>query len=893
MQNESSKLAEHAWKECHDGRYDSAIESFIKALNLDPLDKTVLRGLGWSYYHKGKYDDAIHYFDSTLERNKIIPKGILQDVFRGIGWSYYRKGEFNKGINSFQKAIENIAIDSDGILTDARRGLNLCRQAEGDNGLIDHNFYEALEHNNITLKTPITKLGSPEFIEIELINKCNLQCIMCHVTYEKGKRSIIDRSFVKRLKGLEGRWVTMGATYEPVLHPNFKNIVLELSSMGIKIDLITNGTLLTKEMSDSLADANFRNVTFSFDGMRKKTYESIRHNANFEETLERILYFKNAIKSKETYFAVNYTVLRRNVEEIPEAVEFWDKHGFQHIGFIAMVIRDLTKGLVHESPESIMDRVREKMEESGRLIIKNSLKITISSPVFSNPTKLKKAYPVNFVDNVVKSDNREALVPFNPRTLILNGTYPGMSVNCRVPFKYARIMFNGDVEMCYQFTIGNIHQDDFMDIWQGETVQKLRKKIISTPKICYACDYYRLCVKGGEVDYSESDSFISERINSKYRYPTILEERKSHNIVAWLGDYYALPRWMSKFDVWTVDGTDKSKSIFVDSSLDEVKRSIAIDFRDYGFRRPIIVGDFGSYIIVGYIKSYYGVHRTIPDIHKSILDAHMSLKFKGLLSIGWYAIRFRDVFRGKSENDVKNLIEDDFQKYGYRRPTIIEDFGSYHIVGNKKAFYGVNKSIPDSVNTMKIFYMLRIFWQAFIFEDVFSGKSVSEVKESIEKDSREPGYRRPTPVEDFGSYVIVGYKKRFYGVFKPKIKTIDFPGIWSVAVTFGLVLYGNTIEEVKDKITERTPLLSLFVKLHGPYNIVCHKKVYYGLPNTIEPTLLLSMDPSVFEGAITGKTAEEVEEKIIGHIAKGKTTEETVRRISERIKFENEKHVQV
>jgi radical SAM protein with 4Fe4S-binding SPASM domain len=66
----------------------------------------------------------------------------------------------------------------------------------------------------------------------------------------------------------------------------------------------TNVTLLNEEKSLALIEAGLDQISFSFDGYNKKTYESIRVNADFEKTIANIVNFlkaKQKLNSKKPY----------------------------------------------------------------------------------------------------------------------------------------------------------------------------------------------------------------------------------------------------------------------------------------------------------------------------------------------------------------------------------------------------------------------------------------------------------------------------------------------------------------------------------------------------------------------------------------------------------------
>src|SRR5262249_6003519 len=160
---------------------------------------------------------------------------------------------------------------------------------------------------------------------------------------------------------------------------------------------------------------NFKNVTISFDGIRPETFERIRRGADFKLALERILAFKESVKSRNPrcLFQINYTVLRSNLDEIPEAVEFWESHGFDHIGFIAMVLRNDNALLREESVGPVFEQVSARLDEAAQIIIKQRYRITSTSPWFRS-TQLKNDFPKNVGthgDGLVVSDHPQARTP--------------------------------------------------------------------------------------------------------------------------------------------------------------------------------------------------------------------------------------------------------------------------------------------------------------------------------------------------------------------------------------------------------------------------------------------------------------------------------------------------
>ncbi len=453
-------------------------------------------------------------------------------------------GNAARAIEHFEKALELVDAgpSRNEIEAELLRGRELAARMAGSGNSMD--FVDAPESPKLFAHAPLTELALPEFIEIEPTYTCNLRCIQCHVSYQQLSEARLEPNFIKNLRGLEGRWVSFGYNYEPMAHPQFADIIEGLCALNMKLDLITNGTLFTPRVIDRLCDADWRSVVISFDGIRKETYERIRRRADYETTLARIGAFKQAVTNPDAYFAVNYTLMRSNLDELEEAVAFWEGMGMDHLGLIAMVLRDDNSLLRGESLSPNMETVIEKVERAAAMIIKNKYRITLSGAALNHDFSLRRDHPELFKGGCVRSVHPGARLPFDVRNYFQSGSYPGMSVACRSPFKALRILHNGDVQLCSQFVVGNIYEEQLVDIWFGKRARNIREHIQHRTEVCHGCEYFIFCIKAGELDLDQHENFYSDMVLHEHKYlrdDAVLEEYKSYNIVRWLGQYYGLP----------------------------------------------------------------------------------------------------------------------------------------------------------------------------------------------------------------------------------------------------------------------------------------------------------------------------------------------------------------
>jgi MoaA/NifB/PqqE/SkfB family radical SAM enzyme len=247
---------------------------------------------------------------------------------------------------------------------------------------------------------------------------------------------------------------------------------------------------------------------FSFDGITRESYEHIRRRANFDEVLHNILKTKSRI-GRRVPFGVNTTIMKRNVGEVQQTLEFWDRADFDLLRFITMVVRYNEPSLVAESLYPVRDNFNLSLDRAAEDLIKKERRIVLSAPHFNN-SPLKARYPDSFHGAEVISRNPQARRVVEIRSHYQLGAGPGMTWPCRSPWTFARITPSADVELCFKFPIGNLRDQSFEDIWFGEAVMNVRKKVTSDGSICPACDHYRFCLKSETIDSDDRNSYLAQ-----------------------------------------------------------------------------------------------------------------------------------------------------------------------------------------------------------------------------------------------------------------------------------------------------------------------------------------------------------------------------------------------
>jgi radical SAM protein with 4Fe4S-binding SPASM domain len=179
--------------------------------------------------------------------------------------------------------------------------LKICR---GENPPIreeDEEFIQfCLSENLIAFsETPLPRempskpspIPSLRYLELQITNRCNLRCRHCYI----GEGSHQDLSMeqiqrvLKEFEEIQGLRLLLSGG-EPLLHPFFWEINDILQNQAFRSVLLSNGTLITKEVAKKL---RVHEVQISLDGI-KEGHESLRGKGTFEKTLMAIDHLQEA-----------------------------------------------------------------------------------------------------------------------------------------------------------------------------------------------------------------------------------------------------------------------------------------------------------------------------------------------------------------------------------------------------------------------------------------------------------------------------------------------------------------------------------------------------------------------------------------------------------------------
>ena len=321
--------------------------------------------------------------------------------------------------------------------------------------------------NELTLVSLTELIGEnfpgPQGIHIALLNRCNLECVMCPYHSPKYRseqtsgyfdktRQMSDEIFLSIL----GSAVSMGSSLqfgqieEALIHPKAIEWMTLSKKSGVHVHLTTNGTLLSGKKMEQLAKAEIDSLMFSLDASSPEVYRRIRGEdlSKIESNINGFLEFiaENGLKKPKIW--VSFIMQEQSESEKSEFLSKWKDLGADNVTYYELSDID---------------------PKTGRVI--------------------RKEFTYN---------RRERYT-------------------CSSPWEQCVIYPEGEVSLCCQsmletgwrgvVSMGSLKENNLQTIWAGKVYNDLRTRLIKNQleenEVCFGCDLW----SSGSYFVEESELF--------------------------------------------------------------------------------------------------------------------------------------------------------------------------------------------------------------------------------------------------------------------------------------------------------------------------------------------------------------------------------------------------
>ncbi len=167
--------------------------------------------------------------------------------------------------------------------------------------------------------------GQPMAFAIEPTSMCNLKCPECPTGANllKRPRGFMDiQHYGKLLKQLspELMYLNLYVQGEPLMHPQFANMVVQASKLKLFTSTSTNGHYMTPTLAQQLVEGGLTRLIFSVDGTSQESYGLYRVGGSFHKVKQAMIDIaraKQRARSAYPIVVMQFIVFQHNEHELP------------------------------------------------------------------------------------------------------------------------------------------------------------------------------------------------------------------------------------------------------------------------------------------------------------------------------------------------------------------------------------------------------------------------------------------------------------------------------------------------------------------------------------------------------------------------------------------------
>ncbi len=314
-----------------------------------------------------------------------------------------------------------------------------------------------------------------------LTERCNLDCLMCFQSQIRKKKNAelpllkINDFYSKHRKEIMAVNITGG---EPFLRPDCIELSEKLDKLGIVTSINTNGTLLTPEIIDRLAQLSFlRSVIISVDGSRE-IHEAIRKKRGiFEKTVNNIRLLTKKIRINA--IQINTMILPETVTGLEDHITYFESLGIRRFE------------LIFSGSYS-----REEQDRSTHILDQCGIPEVVVSSVDDESLRELSTINIETISDLIQN-HPESRINVVPKTylrhyhLFKDNKLDSFNVHCsKLMRKELRIDSSGQIILCdtLRIPLGRYEETKHLDdIFAVPAFIKLKKAITLGLPCCKRC----------------------------------------------------------------------------------------------------------------------------------------------------------------------------------------------------------------------------------------------------------------------------------------------------------------------------------------------------------------------------------------------------------------------
>ncbi|MDH3480034.1 MAG: radical SAM protein [Gemmatimonadota bacterium] len=307
----------------------------------------------------------------------------------------------------------------------------------------------------------------PILSEIALTYRCNLRCTFCYAgcncttnpVGDDREMTVTEVQTVLRKIREDAQVPSVSFTGgEATLRTDLEVLIEYASDLGMRVNLITNGTRITEQRAHALAQAGLDSAQVSLEGVTAETHERV---TTIPTSFRRTVAAVHLLREAGIHVHTNTTICRDNVHEI-ELMPRFVKHELGNEKFSMNLV-------VPAGTAALNRQMAVRYSEIGPYLVriaKESRQLGVDFMWYS-PTPM---------------------CMFNP---IAHGLG---NKGCSACDGLLSVAANGQVIPCasYDEPVGNLLKEPVLGVWRSKRAVQFREKFLAHPE-CRSCEHFQIC----------------------------------------------------------------------------------------------------------------------------------------------------------------------------------------------------------------------------------------------------------------------------------------------------------------------------------------------------------------------------------------------------------------
>jgi len=295
--------------------------------------------------------------------------------------------------------------------------------------------------------------------------------------------------------------VMFGGFGEPTIHPDILRMVRAVKDLGVRVEMVTNGTLLDDAMLNGLMESGLDGLWVSFDGVTEASFEDIREGAGFQAVVSSLkrLQRLNRRGPRRIDVGIAFVVMKKNIGDLKNIDRLIETTGARFV--------------------SVTNVLPYTAEMEKEMVCSLALSLETFASI---PGKAEISLPRFDINNLTKDAVFSLLRGYDNLTLMGNPVRTEIK-SCRfIRERCTFVRWDGKVSPCLgllhshtsylygneraieAYFVGDLRDGDLKTIWDSKEYREFREKIdafdFSPCHACGGCNY---------IDANKEDCFGS------------------------------------------------------------------------------------------------------------------------------------------------------------------------------------------------------------------------------------------------------------------------------------------------------------------------------------------------------------------------------------------------